>query len=171
MLTFAPIMLFQPGLLTDLLHKSYAGLVELDPECWKGESEKWHDFDRQSFAHPGTIGKCVFVSCLDDRPIGLASYDPRREPDFGIIGQNCVLPEYRGQGFGKRQILEVLRRFVERRTRAARVTTSEHPFFTAALGMYRSLGFREIRRFAGGPDPRYQIIELEMELSTPFERR
>jgi GNAT superfamily N-acetyltransferase len=171
MLTFASILLFQPGLLSDLIHESYAGLVGQCPEYWEQEREKWHDFDRQSFAHPDTIGKCVFVSCLDDRPIGLASYDPRHEPEYGLIGQNCVLPEYRGRGFGKRQIREILRRFRERKARAVRVTTSEHPFFIPAIRMYQSLGLKETRRFAGGPDPRYRIIELEKKLTTPFGRR
>lgn len=166
MLAFTPISLYQPGTLSDLIHKSYAGLVQECPEHWKQESEKWDDFDRQSFAHTDTIGKCVFVSCLDDRPIGLASYDQRHEPRYGLIGQNCVLPEYRGRGFGKQQILEILRRFRESKTRAARVVTSEHPFFVPATKMYQSLGFKETRRFIGGPDPRYKVIELEIELLT-----
>jgi ribosomal protein S18 acetylase RimI-like enzyme len=161
-LTFAPISRYRPGALSDLLHKSYAGLIQECPAYWKQEGEKWDDFDRQAFAHPDTVGKCVFVSCLDDRSIGLASYDPRPGPRYGLIGQNCVLPEYRGQGFGKQQILEILRRFGEYQIRSARVSTSEHPFFRPALRMYQSLGFKETRRLIGGPDPRYKIIELEV---------
>ena len=59
---------------------------------------------------------------------------------------------------------EVLRRFREKGIAAARVTTSGHPFFAPALAMYRSLGFGETRRFAGGPDPRYRLVELEKAL-------
>ncbi|MGA2533394.1 MAG: GNAT family N-acetyltransferase [Candidatus Aminicenantales bacterium] len=169
-LTFAPISLYPPGTLSDLIHRSYAGLIQERPAYWKQECEKWDDFDRQSFAHPDTIGKCVFVSCLDDKSIGLASYDPRHEPHFGLIGQNCVLPEYRGRGFGKQQILEILRRFGESHTRLARVSTSEHPFFLPARKMYESLGFKEVRRFAGGPDPAHELIELEMPL-VPLDKR
>jgi GNAT superfamily N-acetyltransferase len=164
LLTLAPISLFQPGLLSDLIQRSYAGLVEEWPMYWKQESEKWAAFDRQAFAHPDSIGKCVFVSCLDAEAIGLASYDPRQEPQYGLIGQNCILPEYRGRGFGKLQILEILRRFRERNTRAARVTTSEHPFFLPARNMYQNLGFKEIRRSTGGPDPQYLRIDMELEL-------
>jgi GNAT superfamily N-acetyltransferase len=164
LLTFTSISPYQPGTLSDLIHKSYAGLVQDCPEYWKQESEKWEEFDRQAFGHPDTIGKCVFVSCLDDRPVGLASYDPRHEPQYGLIGQNCILPEYRGRGFGKLQILESLRRFRENQTKTARVTTSEHPFFAPARKMYESLGFEEVRRFPGGPDPRYRIIELRLKL-------
>ena len=163
-LTFAPISCYRPGALSDLIHRSYAKLIQESPACWQQESEKWDDFDRQSFAHPDTIGKCVFVSCLDDQSIGLASYDPRPGPRYGVIGQNCVLPEYRGRGFGKQQILEILRRFRESSTRAARVVTSEHPFFIPAKRMYQSLGFQQTRRFIGGPDPRYGVVELELDL-------
>jgi GNAT superfamily N-acetyltransferase len=93
-----------------------------------------------------------------------ASYDPRPGPSYSVIGQNCVLPEYRGRGFGSRQILEILGRFRAKNVALARVTTSEHPFFIPARTMYRDLGFRETRCFAGGPDPRYQLIELEKGL-------
>jgi len=163
-LIFEPISLFSPGELADIIGRSYAELVEkwLDP--WEHEREKWDEFDRQAFARPDTVGRCVFVSCLEQRAVGLGSYDPRPGPSYAIVGQNCVLPEYRGRGFGKRQIAEIFRRFGAKNVRAARVTTSEHPFFLPALSMYRDLGFREIRRFAGGPDPRYQLIELEKDL-------
>jgi ribosomal protein S18 acetylase RimI-like enzyme len=63
------------------------------------------------------------------------------------------------------QILEILRRFREDQTRAAHVTTSAHPFFAPAIRMYERLGFKEIRRFPGDPDPRYGIIELEKDLA------
>jgi GNAT superfamily N-acetyltransferase len=164
MLTFTPISLYHPGALADLIKESYAVLVKDSPEYWEAEKENWEDFDRQAFAHPDSVGKCVFVSVLDDRPVGLASYDPRQEPRYGIVGQNCILPEFRGRGFGKLQILEVLRRLKDRGIATAQVTTSEHPFFAPARKMYESLGFQEVRRFPGGPDPGYSVIELEMPL-------
>jgi len=140
-------------------------LVEAWPEYWKDEETKWDEFDKQGFDNPDTVGECIFVSCLEGEPVGLASYDPRHEPAYGIIGQNCILPECRGWGFGGRQILEILRRFEEREIEVARVTTSEHPFFLPARKMYGALGFREIRRFAGGPDPRFGLIELALPLA------
>mgnify|MGYP001589717652 CR=1 FL=1 len=163
-LTFEPISLCSAGALAEIIGKSYSELVEKWPEAWEREHEKWEDFDRQAFAHPDTVGKCVFVGRFEDQYVGLASYDPRPEPSYAIIGQNCVLPEFRGRGFGKQQILEILRRFKDRDIRKARVVTSDHPFFRPAEGLYRSLGFQEVRRFAGGPDRRYRLIELEMGL-------
>ena len=164
LLTFEPVSLFSAGELADIIDRSYAELLEKWPGPWEHEREKWRDFDRQAFAHPDTVGKCVFVSCLERTPVGLASYDPRPGPSHAVIGQNCVLPEYRGRGFGKRQILEILGRFTAGKIRLARVTTSEHPFFIPAGTLYRDLGFQEIRRRPGGPDPRYRLIELEKGL-------
>lgn len=160
-LSFEPISLFPPGTLADIIGRSYAELLEKWPDGWNDEPRKWGDLDRDAYAFQDTVGQCFFVSRLGGEIVGMASYDPRPGPAYGIVGQNCVLPAFRGRGFGKLQVLEVLRRIKERGMRAARVTTGEHPFFIPALGMYRSLGFKETRRFAYGADPRFRLIELE----------
>jgi hypothetical protein len=49
--------------------------------------------------------------------------------------------------------------------RKAVVSTSEHPFFLPARRNYESCGFKESRRFTGGPDPQYNIIEYVKDLS------
>jgi len=168
-LSFAPASDFPPGTLADIIGRSYAGLLAQGPDAWKDERRKWEDFDRDAYAYPDTVAQCVFVTRLGDEPVGLASFDPRPGPAYGIVGQNCVLPEFRGHGYGKLQVLEVLRRLGDRGLKAARVTTSGHPFFAPALRMYRSLGFKDIRRRYGGPDPRYRLIELELVLKSPSE--
>jgi ribosomal protein S18 acetylase RimI-like enzyme len=168
-LIFEPISRFAPGDLAEIVARSYAALVESSPEVWGREREKWEDFDRRAFASPDTVGRCVFVSRFGPEPVGLGSYDPRPGPVYGEIGQNCVLPEFRGRGFGSRQVREILGRFETLGIRTARVTTSGHPFFEPARRMYEGLGFREIRRFAGGPDPGYPLIELARELDRPSE--
>ena len=45
------------------------------------------------------------------------------------------------------------------------VSTGEHPFFAPARAMYERAGFVEVRRFEGGPAPRYLMIEYELMLS------
>jgi ribosomal protein S18 acetylase RimI-like enzyme len=163
-LSFAPISLYPAGTLADIIGRSYAELLEKWPDGWKDEPPKWADLDHAAFAFPDSVGRCFFISSLGAETVGMASYDPRPGPAYGAVGQNCVLPEFRGRGFGKLQILEVLRRLRDRGMKAARVTTSSHPFFAPALRMYRSLGFKDIRRRYGGPDPRYRLIELEIAL-------
>ena len=99
MITFTPISLYKRGELSNLIRKSYANLVNEYPEYWKSEEAKWDNFDKSAFDNPN-IGKCLFITCLEDIVIGLASWDSRNWPKYGIIGQNCVLPEYRSCGYG-----------------------------------------------------------------------
>jgi GNAT superfamily N-acetyltransferase len=163
MLTFVPISQYKPGDLSNIIRKSYSRLVKEYPQYWKQEEMEWENFEKQAFAVP-EIGKCVFVACVNGKPVGLASYDSRNYPEYGVIGQNCILPKFRGKGFGAQQIRELLRIFQKDGVQKAKVTTSEHPFFEPAQKMYRSLGFREVKRTVGGPDPNYKLIELEVEI-------
>ncbi len=163
MLTFTPISGYRPGDLFEIICRSYEQLIRNESQYWKQEEKEWANFDHKAFSHP-EIARCIFVTCLDNTPIGLASYDPRHFPEYGVIGQNCVLPEFGGRGFGSRQIQEVLRIFQEHQAKIAKVTTSEHPFFEPARKMYRSLGFIEMKRIVGGPDPNYKTIELAKTL-------
>ncbi len=164
MLTFTSVRQHQAGTIAFLLHQSYAQILITDKEFWEREKENWEQFDRQVFEDSETVGKCVLVTCLNDIAIGFASFDPRQKPELGIIGHNCILPEYRGKGYGKQQILETLDRMRALGIQRAIVSTSEHPFFLPAQRMYLACGFQEERRCRGGPDPRYRVIEFEREL-------
>jgi len=85
----------------------------------------------------------VHVSVINENPIGFVSWDPRRIPELGEIGQNCIIPSYRCNGYGKLQIEKVLSIFQNESTRKVIVTTANHPFFNAAKKMYLSCGFME----------------------------
>ena len=154
----------QRGLIASMLKRSYADLVELDQQHWGPEVPKWEEFDREVFEHPDTVGTCVFLTWSGDRLVGFASYDPRQRPEFGIVGHNCVLPEFRGNGFGKQQIQEIVRRFRAMGIRLAQVSTGENPFFTPAQRMYTACGFRETGRHPWEGDPSHDVIEYEMRL-------
>jgi len=147
-----------------MLKRSYAELVEADQEHWGPEALKWEQFDREVFEHRDTIGACVFLSWSGDQLVGFASYDPRQEPELGIVGHNCVLPEFRGDGFGRQQIQEIIRRFRARGIRLARASTVENSFFTPAQRMYIACGFREAGRHPWDGDPSGNVIEYEMRL-------
>jgi GNAT superfamily N-acetyltransferase len=164
MLTFMPIAQHQAGIIVSLLLESYAELLSTERHYWKNERENWLQFDLEVFHNPDTVGQCVFLTSLKDEMIGFGSFDPRQCPEFGIIGHNCILPRFRGHGYGKLQILEILSRFRLAGIKRAIVSTSEHPFFLPAQRMYLSCGFLEKKRYAGGPDPRYGVIEYEMAL-------
>jgi GNAT superfamily N-acetyltransferase len=138
-------------------------------ELWNDELEKKiKQFDREVFENPDIVGACAFISTLNGKPVGMASWDPRQGLELGIIGYNCILPEYQGRGFGKAQIKEVLRRLKEQKFKKVIVTIGEHPFFEAADKMYLACGFKETKRYNEGRDPRYGSIDYEVELEIKF---
>lgn len=158
-LTFRPAVQYEPGIVYAILAACYHEILDA------ALRDKLRRFDRDVFAHPGTVGVCTLIASVDDETVGLVSYDPRQGPDVGIIGHNGVLPPYRKQGYGTRQIQEVLRRLASRRCARVRVSTSEHPFFAPARKMYERCGFRECDRTPareGGP---FRIVHYEMTLT------
>jgi GNAT superfamily N-acetyltransferase len=160
-LVFKPAADCKIGTFSHLLLQSYVELLS-EPH-WEAEQEKFAQFDREIFENPETVGRCVFATFLENRVIGFASFDPR-QGSVGLVGHNCILPEWRGNGYGKQQLVELLRRMRDLGICQANATTSEHPFFLSARRMYVACGFLEKRRYAGGPDLRYRRIEYGREL-------
>ncbi|MFX1479610.1 MAG: GNAT family N-acetyltransferase [Promethearchaeota archaeon] len=103
-LKFQPISEFEGDTLYNLLTFSYTGSPLDNDENIK---QKWADFDIETYNNLETVDKCVFITELNNKAIGFASYDPRQKP-IGIIGHNCIVPKYRGNGYGKQQILEII---------------------------------------------------------------
>ncbi|MBN1274191.1 MAG: GNAT family N-acetyltransferase [Candidatus Aminicenantes bacterium] len=163
-LEFTPLHDQKPGLIASMIKRSYADLIESDPEQWGHEISKWEQFDREIFEHPNTVGSCVFLSWYDGRLVGFGSYDPRGKPEFGIVGHNCILPEFRGRGFGKYQIHEILRRFEAVGIRKAKTSTLDEVSFVPAQRMYVVCGFYETGRHPWDDDPSQIVIEYEKEL-------
>jgi GNAT superfamily N-acetyltransferase len=161
---FVPLTEEKPGTIAAMLRASYAGLLESDTR-WTSEQANWDEYDRLVFAHPETVGVCLFLTRVNGDIVGFASWDPRQKPRYGIVGHNCILPQFRGQGLGKQQIQEVLRRFHRLGIQTARATTCDHPFFVPAQRMYIACGFREVRRTAWDRDRNRVLIEYELTLN------
>ena len=159
---FVPITGHQPGLIAALLRASYSELVQADPQ-WTQERVNWEGYDREVFACPDSVGACLFLTQLEGRIAGFASWDPRQHPAY-IIGHNCILPEFRRKGLGRQQIEEMLRRFCRLDARTARVSTNNHPFFAPAQRLYLACGFQEVQRTNWDRDRQSKIIEYEKSL-------
>jgi GNAT superfamily N-acetyltransferase len=164
-LNFSPLQAHTPGILHSLLSRSYQELVDTFPDGWAAEVERMRAFDEEAFAAPETVGRCVFVTCLGGEPVGLGSCSPGDDPAHANIGHNCILPEFRRRGFGKRQLEEIVRRLREQGVERVSATTSEHPFFLPAREMYQEFGFVETGRRDGGPDPGYRMVDYELDLA------
>jgi len=152
------------GVLASMLKRVYAPIVESDPKAWDPEQAAWEEFDRDVFQNLETIGACTFLTWSGDQLVGFGSYDPRQRPRLGIIGHNCVLPEFQGRGFGSAQVREILLRFRSLGIELARVSTGDHPFFAPAQRMYLACGFREVGRSPWPRDPGRKIIEYERDV-------
>jgi GNAT superfamily N-acetyltransferase len=165
MIRFAAMTVERKGLLAELLHASYAPLIADASGYWYGLTGEFTHFDDEVFDNPDTVGGCTFLTEWDKVIVGFASFDPGWCPDHGVVGHNCVLPSYQRQGIGRRQIREILSRLEGMGARKVVVSTSEHPFFLPARRTYASCGFTESRRFIGGVDPRYSVVELVRDLT------
>ena len=161
---FATLSDQRPGSIVKLLRACYAQLLTLDPR-WESEEEKWEEYDRQVFRHPKTIGACIFLTRIERHIVGFGSWDPRQRPECGIVGHNCILPEFRGNGLGTQQIQEILRRFQRLGIKTAKASTNDHSFFIPAQRMYVARGFREVRRIPWIRDPDQTLIEYEKDFS------
>ncbi len=158
-----PFRDFPQGTVLSLLRQSYEHYAAMEPDCFRKWNEGWKHYDSEICLYPDTIGACGFISCLGDTVIGFGSWDPRQFPERGIIGHNCILPAFRGKGYGKMQMIEILGRFRVRGFGKAVVTTGEAAFFEPARRMYRSCGFKEIGRFTD-PTSGSKMIEYETSL-------
>lgn len=158
MLKFEPITKYEKGVVFSLLSQSFAGVLD------DGLEEKIKQYEREVFENSDTVGACIFISTLNGKPVGMASWDPRQGPELGIIGWICILPEFQGKGFGKAQIKEILGRLKRSGFKKAFVRTGEHPFFTSAQKMYAACGFKESKRHPTGDQPGYGTIDYEIKL-------
>ena len=162
MLTFSPPSDFEPGTIERLLRESYASIQpQLSKHDWKKLIKHFSDFEQEVSLHP-EIARCTFISVDRDIPIGLGAYDPRKRPALGIIGDNVILPSARGKGYGKLQLLEILRRLKDMGVLKVRVSTGDHPFFVSAQKNYQSVGFNETRRFI---DDKWESGQIEYEMN------
>ena len=162
MLEFIKFDEYRSGVISSLLSRTYAEYFQYDPEREPIWRKIWEDYDRAVFEYPDTMGACGFISRLNMQVIGYASWDPRRFP-VGWVGGNCILPEFRGNGYGTRQIKEVLRILESSGFMKAKVITGEHRFFQPARRMYQACGFREIERGARNDGADYKQITYERD--------
>ena len=96
-LEFKKLTNYKEGLIYSILIRSYEELLKQKPNLENKWKQDWRQYDKDIFQFPETIGSSVFITVYKEIVIGFGSYDLRQRPDLGIIGHNCVLPEYRGK--------------------------------------------------------------------------
>jgi GNAT superfamily N-acetyltransferase len=139
---------FRPGRIEKLLKICYKRLIDYFPDEKQRFYRQWEKEDNEAFNNPETIGKYVLFSCIRNIPIGYFSWDERQYP-VGILGQNCILPDYQGQGYGRKQIEFIIKIFQDKNFHQIRVITGDHDFFRSAQKMYTNSGFQVERKIKG----------------------
>jgi len=108
----------------------------------------------------------AFVTYLGDKPIGTGVPHLTESTDLGLIGFNCIIPEYRCRGYGRMQVEEIVRRLRACGVERVEATTSLHPLFLPARRMYVACGFKESRTRPTGCSGQYPLIDYGRAIPT-----
>ena len=148
-----------PGDLADIqaLFREYAGLV--------AEALCFQNFDQELAALPGEYappggalliarhagGGNVAAGCVALRRLDAAS---------GEMKRMYVRAQHRGSGLGRRLALEVIEE--ARKRKLSRIVLDTLPKLTAAIALYRDLGFLETSPYLASPTPGAICFELRI---------
>jgi GNAT superfamily N-acetyltransferase len=160
MIKYKTIDHFKPGLIETLVKKCYEKLIAYFPDERQRFYSQWEKEDNEAFNNPETIGKHVLITCINNNPIGYFSWDDRQYP-VGIVGQNCILPNHQGKGYGRKQIEMIIKIFQDKKFSQIRATTGDHDFFKSAQKMYSDCGFRLQRKTKGDL---FELIEFSINI-------
>lgn len=141
MIEYKKLNEFERDTIYNLLKQAYSFDERFEKtfgESWKSEAD---DFFSDN---PHIAEICVFITTLNDEPIGAVMWDPRKIPEEAEIGHNCIIPKYKGLGYGKEQMQEAINRILEQGTKKITVSTNIGLF--PAQQMYEAVGFQEVRR-------------------------
>ena len=109
MIEFRKISEFPRGTLYNILADAYS-FDERNRQIWDAN---WKETDDFFYDNPDIADRYGIVTCLEGKPIGFVTWDPRHRPDYVEIGHNGIREAYKGRGYGRLQLEEALRRIGE----------------------------------------------------------
>lgn len=151
---FMPITSFPRGTLCALLRDGYS----FDPKYEQVFLGDWMEFDNFFYDNPHIADRYGFMTVLEGQAIGFVSWDPRQMPT-AIIGHNCVASVCKGQGYGRAQMREAVRRIKTQGAHKIIVTTDEG--LIPAQRMYESAGFIRVTGEPVQETPPWRQIHYE----------
>lgn len=134
---------------------------------WTGVDLSFQNFDEEFVNLPGGYAEpngSLLIALMDGKPAGCVAVRKLAKLDAGICEMKrlYVKPEFNGQGLGKKLTQEIIAE--GRRLGYAKMRLDTLAKMTAALNLYRSLGFREIEAYRFNPLP--GTVYMELDLST-----
>lgn len=137
---FRKITEFPRGTLAALLRDAYS----FEPRFQRGWSEQWQEFDDFFYDNLHIAESCGFMTVLEGKAIGFVTWNPTKLPESAEVGHNCISTQYKGNGYGKRQMQEAVRRIVAQGAKRLIVWTNE--ICVPARHTYEGVGFQFVRR-------------------------
>ena len=122
----------------------------------------FQDWERELRDLPGAYAPprgALFLAERDGASVGCVALRPL-DPPICEMKRLYVRPEGRGSGLGRRLAEHVIEE--GRRLGYARMRLDTLPSMSAAIGLYRELGFREIAPYRFNPVPGALYLELDL---------
>ena len=88
----------------------------------------------------------VVIAEVEGKPVGFATFHVNERTRIGSVGNNAVLPEYRGRGIGGQLHACVLELIKEAGMEFAQVSTGLEDHYEPARRMYERQGFKPLNR-------------------------
>lgn len=139
MIEFKKISEFPSGTLYHQLVDAYSFCTD----CRKNWDKMWREYDEFFYKNLDSVAdKYGFVTVVDGIVVGHISWDPRNRPEYVLIGHNCILSDFKGNGYGKIQLQEAIRRIKQYQVKKITVVTNE--ITVSAQKNYESVGFKKV---------------------------
>lgn len=136
---FRKITDFPRGTLAALLRDGYS----FEPKFERDWDTQWQEFDDFFYDNPHIADFSGFMTVLQETPIGFVSWNPTKLPEYTEVGHNCILTQYKGNGYGKCQMREAVRRIIAQGAEKIIVCTNE--ICVPAQHTYESVGFQFVK--------------------------
>lgn len=138
---FRKISHFDREILYQLLVDAYS-FDEKCRQCWDKE---WKEFEDFFFDNLEIADKYGFITVLNGEPIGHISWDPRNRPKYVEIGHNCIATKYKGKGYGRKQLIEAVRR-IRQYDNLQKIIVTTNELLVPAQKNYERVGFELVQR-------------------------
>jgi len=158
-LEFKKISDFDRGILHRLLVDGYS----FDNRWQKCFEPNWIEFDNFFFDNLEIADKYGFITTLDGEPIGHISWDPRNMPEYVRIGHNCIATRYKGNGYGKIQLQEAIRKIFQY-DGVKKIVVSTNSKLISAQHNYESVGFKLRQRRKNKDDTAFSGEHIDYEI-------